>query len=127
MLTPLSRLLVGGLTGLIGLLAMVRLVGAGFPGSMLFAEVFVALAMVPWVGYAAGRARHGDLGTRTVIPVLLVAIAGLLLVWWGTVGPVLALGCSLAGFVIIWLHDLPPKKPRAERLVRIDELTDSHR
>lgn len=127
MLTPLSRLLVGGLTGLIGLVAMVRLVGAGFPGSMLFAEIFVALAMVPWVCYAAARARHGDLNLRTVLPVLLIAVAGFALVWWGTVGPVLALGCSLAGFVIIWLHDLPPKKAPAERVVRIDELTDSHR
>ncbi|SDT29708.1 hypothetical protein [Microlunatus soli] len=127
MLTPRARLLVGGLTGLIGLVAMVRLVGAGFPGSMLFAEIFVALAMVPWVVYSAVRAHHGDLDVRTVLPVAVIAAAGFLLVWWATIGPVLALGCSLAAFVIIWLHDLPPKKPKAERLVKIDELTDSHR
>jgi hypothetical protein len=118
-------MLLGAVTGLAGLAAMVRLVGAGFPGSVLFAEVFVGAAMVPWVVYAAWRCRHGRLNLRTSVPVALVALAGLALVWWGTVGPVLALACSLAGFVIIWLNDLPPRRAPADRLVRIDELNDA--
>jgi hypothetical protein len=120
-------MLAGGLIGLIGLIAMVRLVDAGFPGSMAFAQAFVALAMVPWVGYAAWRARRGKLDGRTIRPVLVLGVIGLALVWMSTIGEVLALGCSLAGFIIIWLHDLPAKRPQAERLVRIDELTESHR
>jgi hypothetical protein len=125
MITPLFRMLLGAVVGLVGLVAMTRLVGAGFPGSMVVAEVFVGLAMVPWVVYAAWRCRHGNLNFRTSIPVALFALAGLAVVWWRTVGPVLALICSLAAFVIIWLHDLPPRRQPADRLVRIDELNDS--
>lgn len=118
------RLPAGLLVGVIGLIGMVRLISAGFPGSVLVAEVFAALAMVPWVIYAGWRAWHGRLTPRTVIPVLLVGLAGLVLVWWGTAGPVLALGCSLAGFVIIWIRDLPPRRQPADRWVRISELQD---
>jgi hypothetical protein len=122
-LNPLYRTLVGASIGLIGLIAMIKLVGAGFPGNLLVAEIFVGLAMVPWVVYSAGRARHGRLSRRAATAVVSLAIGGLLLVWLGTVGPVLTLACSLAGFVIIWLHDLPARRRPAQRLVRVDELT----
>jgi hypothetical protein len=122
--TSSYRLAVGLLVGAIGLIAMVRLVSAGFPGSMLVAGVFVGLAMVPWVAYSGWRARHGRMSIRTSVPVVLAGLAGLAVVWWGTAGPVLALACSLAGFVIIWLYDLPARRENAERLVKIEDLQD---
>lgn len=118
------RLLVGLLVGVIGLIAMVRLISAGFPGSLLVAEVFAGLAMVPWVIYAGWRARHGRLTPRTAVPVVLVGAAGLVVVWWGTAGPVLALACSLSGFVIIWVHDLPSRRKPPDRWVKVEELQD---
>lgn len=121
---PLYRLLTGLLVGAIGLIGMVRLISAGFPGSVLVAELFAALAMVPWVVYTGWRARRGRLTPRTSVPVVLVGLAGLAMVWWGTLGPVLALACSLAGFVIIWVHDLPTRRKPADRWVRISELQD---
>lgn len=118
------RLLVGLLIGVIGLIGMVRLISAGFPGSVLVAESFAGLAMVPWVVYAGWRARHARLTPRTAVPVVLLGLAGMAMVWWETVGPVLALACSLAGFVIIWVHDLPPRRQPADRWVGMSELQD---
>ncbi|QGN31884.1 hypothetical protein [Microlunatus sp. Gsoil 973] len=121
-MTAWFRLLVGLLIGVIGLIAMVRLISGGFPGSVLVAELFAGLAMVPWVIYAGWRARHGRLTPRTAVPVVLVGLAGLASVWWGTIGPVLALACSLTGFVIIWVYDLPSRRKPSGRLVRLDDL-----
>lgn len=123
-ISPLLRLALGGATGIVALISMIRLIGGGFPGSMLMAGMFAALAMVPWVVYVGLRARHSRLTPRTSAPVGLLCLAGLLLAWWGTTGPVLALACSLAGFLIIWLHDLPPRRTGAPRLVSVDELND---
>ena len=62
MLNKNLALALGALTGLVSLVAMVRLVSGAFDGGLsVFAWVITLLAMVPWVGYAAVRARHGRL------------------------------------------------------------------
>lgn len=122
MLNPRHRTALGASVGLIGLIAMIKLVSGGFPGSLLVAVLFVGLAMVPWVVYVGWRARHGRLGRRSAFAAAVLTVIGLAAVWWGTVGPVLASACSLVGFLIIWLADLPERRRPAHRLVRIDEL-----
>ncbi len=118
------RLALGGFTGLVSLLAMIRLVSDGFSTPMSpLAWGFVLLAMVPWIGYASWRARHGHLTARAGLAVLTLCVAGLLSVWLFTVGAVLALAFSLAAFVIIWVHDWPPRRARGEdQFVRIEDL-----
>ncbi len=113
----------GVLTGIVGLIAMVRLIaGAGL--NSLFAWVFLLLAMVPWIAYCAWRARHGHLGPTAALGVVALCAAGLVSVWLFTLGPVLALACSLAAFVIIWIHDWPPRREKGEdQYVRVEELT----
>lgn len=119
------RMGLGVLTGLVGLVAMVRLVVGAFGGSVsTIAWFFILCAMVPWVGYAAWRARHSHLRGRSAVAVLALGVAGLLIVWLSTLGPVTALLFSLAAFVIIWIHDWPPRRTRSEdRYVRIEDLT----
>jgi hypothetical protein len=124
-LNPLPRTVLGAAVGVIGLIGMIRLVAAGFPGDTVVAVIVVGLAMVPWVIYAGWRARHGRLSLPAALAVAFLVIIGLALVWWGTFGPVLAMVASLAGFVIIWAHDLPQRRRPAKKLVRIDQLTDS--
>lgn len=116
-------LLLGVLTGLVGMIAMIRLVtGAGFVSS--FAWAFILLAMLPWVAYSAWRARHGHLTATAGLTVLALCGLGLVGVWLFTGGPVLALTCSLGAFVVIWVHDWPPRRDRGEdQFVRIEELT----
>ncbi len=115
-------LLLGALTGLVGMIAMIRLVsGAGLIST--FAWVFILLAMLPWVAYSAFRARHGHLGPGASLVVLGLCALGLAGVWLFTLGAVLALTCSLAAFVVIWVHDWPPRRERGEdQFVRIEEL-----
>ncbi len=120
-----ARLVLGALTGLVGLIAMVRLVLDAFAGSVsTIAWFFILVAMIPWVGYTAWRARHSQLSGRSARAVLALCVAGLLVVWLSTLGPVTALLISLAAFVVIWVHDWPPRRARNEdRFVRIEELT----
>ena len=120
-----ARLVLGALTGVVGLIAMVRLVVDAFGGSVSpIAWFFILCAMVPWVGYAAWRGQHSHLGGRSALAVLALSVAGLLIVWVSTLGPVTALFFSLAGFVVIWVHDWPPRRARSEdRIVGIEELT----
>ena len=74
MLNKNLALALGALTGLVSLVAMVRLVSGAFDGGLsVFAWVITLLAMVPWVAYAAARARHGRLTPRHA---LVVAGAG---------------------------------------------------
>ena len=119
----------GALTGLLSLLAMVRLVSGAFSGGLsVFAWVVTLLAMVPWVGYVAVRARHGRIDRRSALVVLIIDLAGLVVLWLGVVGPVLALAGSLVAFVVIWVKDWPPQRPRSEeRFVRIEELATDDR
>lgn len=117
-------LLLGAFTGLLSLTAMARLAAGAFSGPMSrFAWVVVLAAMVPWVVYVAWRARHGRVaGARLVLVAALVAIGGGV-VWLSVVGPVLALACSLAASVIIWVSDWPVRRSRGnDRLVTIEEL-----
>ena len=102
---------------------MIRLIaGAGF--TSLFAWVFLLLAMLPWIAYCAWRARHGHLGRDRCARRRRPCAAGLVSVWLFTLGPVLALACSLAAFVIIWIHDWPPRREKGEvHYVRVEELT----
>ena len=101
----------GVLAGIVGFIAMVRLIaGAGL--NSVFAWVFLLLAMVPWIAYCGWRARHGHLGPTGGLGVVGLCAAGLVSVWLFTLGPVLALACSLAAFVIIWVHDWPPRRER---------------
>lgn len=115
----------GALTGLVSMAGMIRLVdGAGLAST--FSWVFLLLAMVPWVGYAAWRARHGKLRRAGAVAVVTIDIVGLIGVWLFTIGPVVALAASLIAFVIIWVHDWPERRERGEDVyVRIEELSDS--
>jgi hypothetical protein len=89
----------------------------------IFAWVAILSAMVPWVAYAAWRGRHGHLSRRGALVVLLLDLVGCVVVWLFVLGPVVALGCSLAAFVVIWVSDWPPRRSTVEeRFVRIEEL-----
>ena len=125
MLNKNLALALGALTGLVSLMAMVRLVAGAFDGGLsVFAWVITLLAMVPWVAYAAVRARHGRLTPRNALVVAALVVAGLVAVWMFVLGPVIALTCSLAAFALIWVRDWPERGPRGEdRFVRIEELT----
>ena len=124
MLDRLPRTLLGAAIGLVGLIAMLRLIAAGFPGNLIFAWIVVVIVMAPWVVYAARRARRSTIGPRSALAAAVLTVAGLLLVWWGTVGPVLGLACSFAGFMIIWRHDRPPGRDVRRRLFRIEDDQD---
>lgn len=117
-------LVVGALTGLLGLVGMVRLAAGAFDGPMSrFAWVVVLAAMLPWIGYAAWRARHGRLAGARLVLVAAIVVVGAAAVWLSVLGPVLALACSLAGFAVIWVSDWPDRRRRGEdRLVSIEEL-----
>jgi hypothetical protein len=114
----------GALTGLVGLVAMIRLVSGAFShGMSAFAWIAILLAMLPWIGYAAWRGRHGQLGRRGALAVLLLDLVACIIVWLFVFGPVVALACSLAAFAIIWVSDWPPRRQTGEeRFVRIEEL-----
>jgi hypothetical protein len=118
------RFALGAVTGLVCLVAMVRLVSGAFTGALsTFAWVFLLLAMIPWVIYVSIRARHSQLIGRSALAVLVLGLVGLISVWLLTVGAVVALACSLAAFVVIWVHDWPPRRVRGDDLfVRIEEL-----
>jgi len=118
-------LLLGLLTGLLGLVGMARLATGAFGGGPLgrFAWVVVLAAMLPWVAYAAWRGRHGRLSGRRALVVAALVVLGLATVWLAVLGPVLALACSLVAFVLIWVSDWPPRRPRGgDRFVRLEEL-----
>jgi hypothetical protein len=125
MLNKKLALALGALTGLVSLVAMVRLVSGAFDGGLsVFAWVITLLAMVPWVGYAAVRARHGRLTPRNAVAVALLDLVGVVTVWFFVLGAVVALSCSLAAFAVIWVKDWPARPVRGEdRFVRIEELT----
>ena len=113
----------GALTGLVSMAGMIRLIeGAGLAST--FSWVFLLLAMVPWVVYAAWRARHGKLGRSGAAAVLVIDAVGLIGVFLFTIGPVVALAASLAAFVVIWVHDWPPRRERGQDVfVRIEDLS----
>ena len=117
----------GALTGLVSLVAMVRLVSGAFTqGMSTFAWVAILLAMLPWIGYAAWRGRHGHLSRRGALAVLLLNLLGCVVVWLFVLGPVIALTCSLAAFAVIWVSDWPAPRPMTEeRFVRIEEFRNA--
>jgi hypothetical protein len=125
MLNKNLALALGALTGLVGLVAMVRLVSGAFDGGLsMFAWVITLLAMVPWVGYAAVRAWHGRLTMGNALAVVLLDVVGAATVWFFVLGAVGALTCSLAAFAVIWVKDWPARPVRGEdRFVRIEDLT----
>jgi hypothetical protein len=114
----------GALTGLLGLVGMARLASGAFDGSMSrFAWIVVLAAMLPWVAYVSSRAAHGRLSRRGLVLVLALVVAGSATVWVSVLGPVLALACSLAAFLVIWVSDWPVRRPAGgDRFVRIEEL-----
>jgi hypothetical protein len=120
-----ARLVLGLLAGVVSLIGMARLVSGAFTGALsAFAWIFLLLAMLPWVVYVAWRARHSQLGGRSALAVLVLGLAGLLAVWLSTLGAVAALACSLAAFVVIWVHDWPPRQAGGDdHFVRIEELS----
>ena len=117
----------GALTGLVSLVAMVRLVSGAFTqGMSTFAWVAILLAMLPWIGYAAWRGWHGHLSRRGALAVLLLNLLGCVVVWLFVLGPVIALTCSLAAFAVIWVSDWPARRPLTEeRFVRIEEFRNA--
>jgi hypothetical protein len=114
----------GALTGVVSLVAMIRLASGAFSDGMsIFAWVAILSAMLPWIAYAAWRGRHGHLTRRGVRAVLLLDLVGCVVVWLLVLGPVVALACSLAAFVVIWVSDWPPRRVIGEeRFVRVEKL-----
>jgi hypothetical protein len=119
-----AAIVVGALTGLLGLVGMARLAAGAFEGSMSrFAWTVVLAAMLPWVAYVASRARHGRLSGRRLVLVLGLVVLGSATVWVSVFGPVLALACSLGAFLVIWVSDWPARRPAGEeRIVTMEEL-----
>ena len=117
-------LALGTMTVAVGLIAMIRLVAGAFSRGMTsFAWIAILLAMIPWIAYSAWRAQHGHLSWRGASAVLALCVVGLISVWLFTLGPVIALACSLAGFVVIWVSDWPARrKPGGDSFLRIQEL-----
>ena len=65
MLNKNLAMALGALTGLVGLVGMLRLAAGAFSrGMSIFAWVAILSAMVPWVAYVAWRGRHGHLSRR---------------------------------------------------------------
>lgn len=126
MLDRRTAMILGALTGLLTLVAMLRLISGAFSGAMShFAWAFALVALVPWIVYAAWRARHGRLSVRAAAAVLGLDVVGLVLVWLSVFGPVAALACALAAFVVIWVADLPHRETRGEdTFVRIADLQE---
>ncbi len=124
MTTLPARTLLGLLTGSIGLVAMLRLVAGAFTDTMSgFALTVTLVAMVPWIGYVAWRARRSRLTVRGALAVLVLDVVGLALVFVLVVGPVLALLLSFAAFVLVWLGDRPVREQSLPaRYVRVEEL-----
>jgi hypothetical protein len=124
MLNKNLAMALGALTGLVGLVGMLRLASGAFShGMSIFAWVAILSAMLPWVAYVAWRGRHGHLSRRGALVVLLLDLVGCVVVWLFVLGPVVALACSLAAFVVIWVSDWPPRRLTSEeRFVRIEEL-----
>ena len=114
----------GALSGIVTLVAMIKLISGAFDtGISVFALGFCLLALVPWVAYVAWRARRARLGRGSMLAVLVLDVVGLVLVWIFTAGAVAALACAFAAFVVIWVNDLPVRAPRGEdRFVRIEDL-----
>jgi hypothetical protein len=124
MLNKNMAMALGALTGVVGLAGMIRLASGAFShGMSVFAWAAILSAMLPWIAYAAWRGRHGHLSRRGALAVLLLNLIGCVLVWLFVLGPVVALACSLAAFVVIWVSDWPPRRSAGEeRFVRIEEL-----
>ncbi len=120
--TSTLRLLLGVVVGVVGLLGMVRLVAGAFSIGSPYVWAFVALPMLAWVGYAGWRARRARLAGRPLLAVAALAVVGLAVVWFGVLGPVLALGCCLGAFVVVWTHDLPARRPSVDQFVRVEDL-----
>jgi len=117
-------LALGAIAGAVALIAMIRLASGAFSHGMTgFAWITILVAMIPWIAYCAWRARRGHLSWRNALLVLGLCFVGLISVWLSTLGPVIALACSLAAFAVIWVSDWPPRRGSScDRFVRIEEL-----
>ncbi len=117
----------GALTGLVGLVGMIRLVSGAFSDGMsVFAWVAILLghAAVDRVRRLAWSARPSQSARRA--GGLMLDLVGCVVVWLFVLGPVVALACSLAAFVVIWVSDWPPRRLAGEeRFVRIEELRNA--
>lgn len=129
MLDRRTAMILGALTGVLTLVAMLRLISGAFSGGMShFAWAFALVALVPWIVYAGWRARRGRLSRHAALTVLGLDVTGMVLVWLSTLGAVLALACALAAFIVIWVSDLPNREPRgADTFVRIQDLQEEAR
>lgn len=113
----------GALTGVVTMIAMLRLIAGAFTGGMShFALAFGLAATVPFVVYTAWRARRARLRPRFTAIVLGANALGLLLVWLFTFGPVLALACALVAFVVIWISALPERPQGESTFVTMEDL-----
>ena len=121
--TPVPVLL-GTVTGLLGLVAMARLAAGAFTGAMATsAWVGVLVVMVPWVVFVAVRAHRARLSARRCTVVAALVLVGVVSVWLSVPGPVLSLVSSFAASVVIWVSGWPTRRAGGfERWVRIDEL-----
>jgi hypothetical protein len=96
--------LLGALIGLLGFVAMLRLILAGV-GPSAFALGFGLAAMVPWVGYVTLRTRRATLDPVRSVVALVCCAVGLTAVWLSSLGAVLGLALSLIGFLAVWSGD----------------------
>ncbi len=120
----IAATVLGALSGIVTLIAMIRLISGAFTGGISsLALGFCMLALVPWVAYVAWRARRARLSSRDLLAVLVLDVVGLGLVWMFSIGAVAGLASAFAAFVVIWVNDLPTRQPRGEdRFVRIEDL-----
>ena len=98
------RLALGALLGAVGMLGMVRLCVEAFGAAWL--SLLVGVVMLAWVGYLSWRVGASRPGWRPLLAALVLALVGALAGGWGhTGGSVLALACSLAGYLVVRLPD----------------------
>src|SRR5918994_1041149 len=104
--------------------AMMAVQGGSMTG---FAWMAILLAMLPWMGYCAWRAWRANLSWRGTVALVGLCLAGLGVVWILTLGPVVALACSMVAFSVIWVSDWPPRRPGgADTFVKVEELKAQH-
>lgn len=93
------RLGLGAAAGLVGLLGSVRLVATAFASPLAWLPVL--LVMLGWCAITARTAELRRTGPRAAATVVGLVLVGAVGGWFGTGGPVLALVCSLAGYLVL--------------------------
>ena len=113
MLNKNLAMVLGALTGLVGLAGDSTRVWRIQPRDVGVRWAAILSAMLPWIAYAAWRGRHGHLSRRGALTVLLLDLVGC--VGCGSSCSARRRNASLAAFVVIWVSDWPPAARAARR------------